>query len=309
MAIAVLLPDHAWQFWKFHHSTRFFWPHLAKLFKKGDIIAEAVVRLWIEEDIQFGANAERLLCTTVKTRLRTLGPRAKMLIAGYSEKNVQLTASASASGTNHRTIYIRKKAQFLFVQHIDDSVDNIHTDMAPYYPIGYWTSSYNRRKMLEQVICKLGGEKACLYELNSNALADSMLFCNFLISFNFSSHQLGAGVLWVYNHSYVGGVTSEFPEHWWKVWRFKYCPTKWWSNVAHLFLQDDVIGVAVVREYILELAEQHNISMKGDWIESFIQQEHELHSYVRKRLDYLGGLRFVLRRLFQDTCTFMSHQV
>lgn len=96
-------------------------------------------------------------------------------------------------------------------------------------------------------------------------------------------------------------VMSEYPEYAWKPWRFSSSPKGWWTDLAVNFITARTEeATAVVREYLQDLAVHYNIQSLNDW--DYILLTNKLASIAplseRMRIQTLGGLPFVLYRLF-----------
>jgi len=98
-----------------------------------------------------------------------------------------------------------------------------------------------------------------------------------------------------FSNSVAMGVMAAYPEHLWRPWKFaRGAPVGWWREVSQLFHSGSIEGIVAIREYMEDLAEQHNIGSLADWQRL---TRKLITSTILSHINQLGGLDHVLKIL------------
>eukprot|EP01114_Cavostelium_apophysatum_P001053 TRINITY_DN10906_c0_g1_i2.p1 TRINITY_DN10906_c0_g1~~TRINITY_DN10906_c0_g1_i2.p1 ORF type:complete len:163 (+),score=24.26 TRINITY_DN10906_c0_g1_i2:58-546(+) len=104
---------------------------------------------------------------------------------------------------------------------------------------GYWKNRQNRRDFLDKIAQKrkLSGHEDW-YRITARDIEE---------------FQGGSGFLKCFDESTVKAITSVYPEHSWKVWKFHQVPKGFWSDRSNQ------------RHFLLSLAEEKGWKQFEDW--------------------------------------------
>jgi len=123
----------------------------------------------------------------------------------------------------------------------------------------------------------------------------------------------------------VVGISTEYPEHGWEMWRFGTIPLGFWRDLAQNLLANDPIALTALRhyvdDYIIPLLSQHSEGAgtsvsDGDryggevgdlssserrdlWERLFLAHRQNLSYTDLNAIERLGGIKFVLDKLFE----------
>jgi len=100
-----------------------------------------------------------------------------------------------------------------------------------------------------------------------------------------------------FNGSAALAIMYVYKEYAWKPWKFERTPHGWWSELAAWSAAGDLSALTAMREYILDLASELNITTLDDWNAITTEILGPTHSH---HLKYLGELPRVLKRLYPD---------
>jgi len=80
-----------------------------------------------------------------------------------------------------------------------------------------------------------------------------------LYNIRFKTHlrgQLGRKILGVYGDNVALAVVTEYPDYHWQLWRFCKSTRQYWIQLGQLLRNNDPIGQAALRDYLIYLAQQ-----------------------------------------------------
>jgi len=116
----------------------------------------------------------------------------------------------------------------------------------------------------------------------------------------------GSGLLKPNNGSVVEAVVSNYPTHKWQPWKFSQSPKQYWSKLGRRFSDPATSSEAegVVRNYLESIGPQFGVWQPSAWL---LVPSEKLVA-IDKRLEPLGGLYSVLRRLYPDQTLHLANQ-
>jgi len=107
--------------------------------------------------------------------------------------------------------------------------------------------------------------------------------------------QSGAtSLLSLYNGSVYSALQDTFPEFDWQRWKFGSTPKSYWNALGVKFKANDPIAIDTVRQVVADLSNQFGVNQLEDWY----RVSQATLSYNLTRLRRLGGLQFVLDKLY-----------
>jgi len=91
---------------------------------------------------------------------------------------------------------------------------------------------------------------------------------------------------------------TEYPEYYWKPWKFERAPNLWWQQVGARFFGGDPVTWVIVRAWFQELEDKLQVSQPSDW---YYVKRSNITRHQRRILKLLGGnLLSILTRLYPE---------
>lgn len=171
LMIATEYPETAWTMWEFASSPKQWWRELGKLWRRGDPIAELLVRRYIEEivtpNLSPNTNEWFLYWTSIIQRKRSL-PKTSLNRLAWIDDYVNIL----------RRLYPHYswKASDQVYQH---GIPQTHSNYATYSLLNKYTTAtdienipatnalHKIRVKLDAMVAKMGGSLESIYELNN----------------------------------------------------------------------------------------------------------------------------------------------
>jgi len=117
---------------------------------------------------------------------------------------------------------------------------------------------------------------------------------------NAHTHTLlkGRQFLLKYKGSFAAAVADIYPDHKWQAWKFKQAPRNWWASLGLRFAAKSPDAIQMVKQYIEELAAQHNITNLKDWDKYMKNPKRWLGTTAMTHLAFIGSLPMILPRIY-----------
>ena len=99
-------------------------------------------------------------------------------------------------------------------------------------PSGWWHDVENQRSFWSDLRHELGLDTLeSLYQITRTQIIQyGGQFLNRITFFVYLTHQLGRGLMQLYNESPLKALQVAYPNHEWQPWRFINAPRNWWNE-------------------------------------------------------------------------------